>query len=352
MLWSSRFFIVLGISLVILSGYWRVEREHTVQETELKTIHSWCTFELCTEEALAQETRERGAITSRANDKNLSVLFSQENLVEQAFMNIFYSRPAVLQGQKLVVVSTSYNYPPRYPLDWINAQPWPVFVSTKEKSFSFSSEPWGNVGQEIASYMRFILLFWDFLPEHVAFVHGHEKAWHQEGYLMSYMLRNVCFQKFEYISLSAFESDAWRPIKGSMSYFDIIKRYWKLVKPYLGDLPKRGFKEKCCAQFIVSRDRIKARPRELYELILHQMTDHKKKYRRAPHGRNNGWDLIHFWEAIWHYIMGEDAIVNTRKKYGIGIDLNAETRRPLSKNPLRTLKNVMGCEHENKRLTA
>lgn len=137
---------------------------------------------------------------------------------------------------------------------------------------------------------------------------------------MSYMLRHVCLDKFKYASLNAFESEAWRPIKGSRSYFNIIKRYWKLVEPYLGAMPKYGFKEKCCAQFVVSRERIKARPRELYELILNQMTDPKKSYRRAPHGKNPGWDLIHFWEAIWHYIFGEVALVNTRKKYGYGID--------------------------------
>ncbi|CAL6338560.1 unnamed protein product [Bathycoccus prasinos] len=160
---------------------------------------------------------------------------------------------------------------------------------------------------------------------------------------MSYMLRHICLDKFEYASLNAFENDAWRSVKGSRSYFNIIKKYWKLVEPYLGPMPKNGFKEKCCAQFVVSRKRIKARPRAFYELILEQMTDKKKDYRRAPHGKNAGWDLIHFWEAIWHYIFGEEALVNTRKKYGYGIDKNRENGRPLSKLPERTLKNLVAC---------
>jgi hypothetical protein len=73
------------------------------------------------------------------------------------------------------------------------------------------------------------------------------------------------------------------------------------------------------------------------------MTDVGKNYHRAPHGKNSGWDLIHFWEAIWHYIFGENAIVNTRKKYGYGIDKNIETGKPLSKLPERILKHLVGC---------
>jgi len=225
-------------------------------------------------------------------------------------------------------------------------QPWPVFVSTKQPNYGVASEPWGNVGQEIASYMRFILLFWDHLPENIAFVHGHEKTWHQEGYRMSYILRNVCLNKLEYISLNAYEDNAWKPIKGSQKYFKIIKKYWKLVESYLGPLPAEGFQEKCCAQFIVSRNRVKQRPRELYELILEQMTDKSKRYKRAKHGVNVGWDLIHFWEAIWHYIFGEPAIVNTKHKYGYGVDRNLETGLPLSKNPKRTLKNIISCPNK------
>ncbi|CAL6334601.1 unnamed protein product [Bathycoccus prasinos] len=122
-----------------------------------------------------------------------------------------------------------------------------------------------------------------------------------------------------------------------------MRRYWKLVKPYLGEMPKSGFREKCCAQFVVSRERIKARPRALYEMILAEMTDPRKNYRRAPHGRNSGWDLIHFWEAIWHYIFGEEALVSTRRKYGYGIDKNRESGISLSKRPERTLKNLIAC---------
>jgi len=329
-----------------------VQEDKAMQDVEyfgisnhrVSTGKSWCDMKLCSKDACAEEEFIRAHKVKPESTKNETIYFSKEKMREEAFERIFYSSQYLMQMQKLIVVTTSYGYPPHYSLSWIDLQPWPVFISTKEAGFGFASEPWGNVGQEIASYVRFILMFWDHLPERVAFVHGHEKTWHQEGYRMSYMLRHVCLDKFEYASLNAFENEAWRPIKGARSYYNVIKRYWKLVEPYLGAMPKYGFKEKCCAQFVVSRERIKARPRELYLLILKQMTDKKKNYHRAAHGNNNGWDLIHFWEAIWHYIFGEDALVNTRKKYGYGVDMNIETGLPLSKLPQRTLKLFIACE--------
>ena len=38
----------------------------------------------------------------------------------------------------------------------------------QEPGLGMHSEPWGNVGQEIPTYMRFILMFWDHLPERMA----------------------------------------------------------------------------------------------------------------------------------------------------------------------------------------
>lgn len=309
-------------------------------------LNRWCTMKLCSKSACMEEILKMRQEIIDMQDKAIS--FSRQTMREEVFENIFHAvnSKSLLEAQQLVVVTTSFGIPPRYPLEWINLQPWPVFISTKEEGFGFASEPWGNVGQEIASYVRFILMFWDHLPEYIAFVHGHEKTWHQEGYRMSYMLRHVCLKKFHYASLNAFENDAWRPRKGSRSYFNIIRRYWKLVEPYLGTMPKTGFKEKCCAQFVVSRGRIKERPRALYEMILKQMTDPTKNYHRASHGKNTGWDLIHFWEAIWHYIFGEKAVVNTKRKYGFGIDTNIENGRPLSKLPERTLKSVIACQSD------
>jgi len=91
--------------------------------------------------------------------------YIKERLAELKFERIYYSPPIVLQSQESVVVTTSYGYSPHYSLEWINSRPWPVFISKEENNFGVASEPWDNVGQEIASCMRFILMFWDYLPK-------------------------------------------------------------------------------------------------------------------------------------------------------------------------------------------
>ena len=51
------------------------------------------------------------------------------------WLTLFRDQCVVGCGEKpyeLVVISTSYKYPPRFALDWINAQTWPAFVSTKQ----------------------------------------------------------------------------------------------------------------------------------------------------------------------------------------------------------------------------
>jgi hypothetical protein len=50
------------------------------------------------------------------------------------------------------------------------------------------------VYSQVASYLRFVIDYWDTLPEFAAFVHGHDVSWHQMGFSMQYMLRNLCFE--------------------------------------------------------------------------------------------------------------------------------------------------------------
>jgi hypothetical protein len=52
-------------------------------------------------------------------------------------------------------------------------------VWRQEPGHGIHSEPWGNVGQEDATYFHFISKFYDDLPERMFFLHGHNKAWHQ-----------------------------------------------------------------------------------------------------------------------------------------------------------------------------
>jgi len=269
-----------------------------------------------------------------------------ETLVEDTFEQAM--NRGRIKDLPVVLVVTSYGWPPRFPLDWINRQPWPAFVSTKVPGKGVHSEPWGNIGQEDATYFHFITKFWDDLPERMVFLHGHNKAWHQEGYLMEYLLRNACFNETEYMSVNAFP--AIRSPKGSgkaANEWAIIKKYWEpLGQGRLGPFPAKGLREKCCAQFMVHRDRIKRHPKEFYAMQRDQMTDPKKSYKREMKkmGVHVGFDLVLFYESVWHVMWGENPWIKD-DKYGFCVDMDIERERPTPKNKDRSrcMKNVIHC---------
>jgi hypothetical protein len=55
--------------------------------------------------------------------------YNETSFVEETFEQAL--RRGRLRDLPAVLVVTSYGDPPRFPLDWINRQPWPAFVSTK-----------------------------------------------------------------------------------------------------------------------------------------------------------------------------------------------------------------------------
>ena len=77
--------------------------------------------------------------------------YNETSFVEETFEQAL--RRGRLRDLPAVLVVTSYGDPPRFPLDWINRQPWPAFVSTKVGvGFHFDSgacdespQSWGGV---------------------------------------------------------------------------------------------------------------------------------------------------------------------------------------------------------------
>uniref|UniRef100_A0A7S0R439 Uncharacterized protein n=1 Tax=Pyramimonas obovata TaxID=1411642 RepID=A0A7S0R439_9CHLO len=270
--------------------------------------------------------------------------FDEETLDDETFNQAL--RRGALKELPVVLVVTSYGWPPRFPLDWIKRQPWPAMVFTKEPGKGMHSEPWGNVGQEDVTYFHFITKHYDDLPERMVFLHGHNKAWHQESYLMEYLLRNACFDEHEYMSMNAFP--AIRAPKGQKANeWKIIRKYWKpLGQGRLGPFPSQGLREKCCAQFMVHRDRVLRHPKSFYELQRNEMSDHKKTYLRSMKkmGVHVGFDLVLFYESIWHVMWGEKPWM-TDEKYGTCVDKDIERVNPTIKNkvPNRCMQKVIHC---------
>lgn len=269
--------------------------------------------------------------------------FRPSDLSEHLFD--FANKHNTTQNLKLVVVVASHAWPPSEPLEWLNEQPWPVFVSTKEPGKGLHSEPWGNVGFEVASFLRFIVDFWEALPENVAMIHGHEYAWHQSGYSMGYILRNLCLNQ-PYFSLNASPQrfHSWK------TTVDPRSELVDYLRQLLGDITKTPsyFMDRCCSQFVVNRARIYEQPLGSYKKLLALMTDKDRLERNVP--RTGQWakrrpgtpvDSL-FFEEVWHHLFGSPRLVQ-HKLYGKTIATSVESGLKLISYADHCLEKVLGC---------
>ena len=63
-------------------------------------------------------------------------------------------------------------------MSWVKQQPYDYAIMTKGDPAGGMHNLEVNWGLDAASYLQFILLHWDHLPERMAFMHGHQSSWH------------------------------------------------------------------------------------------------------------------------------------------------------------------------------
>ena len=119
-----------------------------------------------------------------------------------------------------------------------------------------------NKGNEVSSYLTYLVKYYDRYPQYTLFLHGHNEAWHQV-YNMKFILDNLRITN-DYQNINSVSLDkSWRE-----RHIPGLKLVWKeLFRDELGAMPAE-FHDRCCAQFIVHRDRITARSKELFEETL------------------------------------------------------------------------------------
>jgi len=191
-------------------------------------------------------------------------------------------------------------------LDWLTHSPYPVVVCSKHSAESQSPSLTPelkcmvqNKGRETSSLLKFIIEFYEDLPKRIAFIHGHQYAWHQRFDILSAI---GCAKKDKpYVSLNTiFMND--RNMQNQV-YNEIGDMWETHFEPYLKiKFPERVFHD-CCAQFIVSRAAIRRIPKAGYEHWLELVM-------------NSPYDVVISvqFEYLWHVIFGEDPV----------LDLNAE----------------------------
>jgi hypothetical protein len=166
-------------------------------------------------------------------------------------------------------------------LGWLDKSPWPVSIVHHEGGdpveYTYSIP---NRGFEVTSYLKYIIERYDTLPDHVAFIHGHEEAWHQQGDRpLLEMIRTANIEKYNYVPLN----NSWRCVTSKLqmhSENEFSDKYGIPPAP-------ENFITCCGGQFIVSKNAILRHPRGLYEYFYDIVEDKAS--------------AIYF-ELLWHAI--------------------------------------------------
>jgi hypothetical protein len=121
-----------------------------------------------------------------------------------------------------------------------------------------------NKGREASVYLKYIIDHYNSLFPYTIFLHDEEYAWHHDGSIVNLVINT---KPKQYTSLNKL---CMYSIKGN-DKIPIMKAFFKkYLEPYIGSIDKFGdwtVGEKCCAQFVVHRNRIHRYPLEFYQNI-------------------------------------------------------------------------------------
>ena len=146
-----------------------------------------------------------------------------------------------------------------------------------------------NRGREALVYFKFMIDFYDALPERVAFCHGHETAWHQDVPIMDAIRRD---DGSEFFSLNNpyFRHSFYENCPHGQSMWDKLKTYC----PIFGITLPEKLEHTWSAQFITTRERILSHPVEFYQRCYDWLNEQREMadFRSAI-----------IFEQLWYYIL-------------------------------------------------
>jgi hypothetical protein len=176
------------------------------------------------------------------------------------------------------VISARYNKP----VDFLEQLEWPYTVIQKGVDVP-------NVANEATSYLHYIIQNYDNLPKNSIFIHDEDESWHHEGKITENLKKWI--QEYE----TSADGEYYNFNNKDTGDLDPD---WHKTNPALQSFLNTCFKEspvlkktKCCAQFIVSRDRIRQRPKEFYETM-------NEWFLSNTDGQGNGRE-DNLWSGFW-----------------------------------------------------
>lgn len=187
-------------------------------------------------------------------------------------------------------------------LYWLTQQPYPVAVMSKGPLGPVTL----NKGNEAECYLHFIVEHYHHLPRRMVFTHGHRSAWHLPA-LSDALLRALIPADVQFASLVPFHYQASRfrdPSVASVidptavGYVEALFHEARLDRWLPSDLmptQQTPMAMHCCATMLVSRERILARPLEMYQALYQWL----ERTRLPPFAASRAF------EYSWHVLFGE-----------------------------------------------
>lgn len=169
-------------------------------------------------------------------------------------------------------------------------------------------------GREAAAYLSYIVDFYNELPSYSVFIHDKEMQWHNDvgGVKTSDTLRSLRFEAVEargFVNMRCSTAplcpDAWHPLHPDphdLKYLYLMDEFPRIYTELFDAPPEEAplrIGTPCCGQFIITREKIRERPREYYLRILEWV-----KTTDVTDNFGIGFVL----EKIWHIIFGLEPI--------------------------------------------
>lgn len=153
-------------------------------------------------------------------------------------------------------------------------------IYTVDESSSYSELP-ANKGHEAMIYLTYIIDHYDRLPEVVLFFHPHQHAWHNNILLDLNAATTIKLLSDAHVARQGYFNTRCHLDPGCPNWLHVDRPRWrhdlkhKPEEPALSaqvfhdlhgaDMPvPRAISQPCCAQFAVSGERIRQRPRDDY----------------------------------------------------------------------------------------
>lgn len=166
-----------------------------------------------------------------------------------------------------------------------------------------------NKGNEASAYLTYIITHYHNLPEYIVFIHARRYQWHNDDPMYDHvpLLQHLSLAhvaKVGYTSLRC----TWTPgcpvgLRPDIKVFDgIFGIQSEYAKTFALLFPERDLPDEigspCCAQFGVSRKKVRERPVRDYERVRQWIWDTDLAAGRS--GR--------VLEYLWHILFGQEAV--------------------------------------------